>query len=72
MLKSWTYKKIRQEKRRNIRWLALGYWSWYWLMHSKEQRLFAQSQLLRVFAGFKHAEWVMAMHDFIKPEYWLI
>jgi hypothetical protein len=61
---------IRWVKRRYLRWVALTYWSYRWITSRGVDRQLAQVQIWRVAAGFNHAAWVLAMEDFIKPEYW--
>jgi hypothetical protein len=61
---------LRWIKRRYLRWFALTYWSCLWLVRSGPERQFAQLQILRVSAGFDRASWLLAIEDFIKPEYW--
>jgi hypothetical protein len=71
---------LRWTKRRYLRWFALIYWGYCWLKTSGgnspderlRQRQAIQIQIWRVLAGFNHASWVLAMEDFIKPEYWMM
>jgi hypothetical protein len=68
--KSFRQNPVRWLKRRYLRWLALSFWTYRWIMSSGTDRQFAQVQIWRVVSGFNHAAWVLAMEDFIKPEYW--
>ena len=68
--KSFRQNPIRWVKRRYLRWVALTYWSYRWVMSRGVDRQLAQVQIWRVAAGSNHAAWVLAMEDFIKPEYW--
>ncbi len=78
--KSFWQNPWRWTKRRYVRWFALIYWGYCWLKASVQgtgaarvvQRQAAQVQILRVLSGFNHASWVLAMEDFIKPEYWMM
>jgi hypothetical protein len=63
-------KPLRWLKRRYLRWVALGYWSYRWLVSSGIDRQFALVQMLRVASGFDLAAWMLVMEDSIKPEYW--
>jgi hypothetical protein len=63
-------KPLRWLKRRYLRWLALGYWSYRWLVSSGIDRQFALVQMLRVASGFDLAAWMVVMEDSVKPEYW--
>ena len=57
-------------KRRCLRWVALMYWSYCWLLSSGSDKQAAHAQFLRVLSGFNYAGWVLLMQDFIRPEYW--
>jgi hypothetical protein len=72
MWKSFWKNPLRWTKRRYVRWFALLYWGYCWLRSSDSDRQFAQVQIWRVLSGFNHASWVLAMEDFIKPEYWMM
>jgi hypothetical protein len=80
MWKSFWQNPLRWLKRRYVRWFALVYWAYCWLKISGDgspgdklrQRQIIQVQIWRVLSGFNHASWVLAMEDFIKPEYWMM
>jgi hypothetical protein len=69
-LKSFQRNPVRWLKRRYLRWVALSYWSYRWLIGRRQERQFAQMQIWRVVAGFDFAAWLLAMEDSVKPEYW--
>lgn len=69
-LKSFRQNPLRWIKRRYLRWVALSYWSYRWIVSSGTQRQFAQVQIWRVAAGFDLAAWMVAIEDSVKPEYW--
>jgi hypothetical protein len=69
-INSFRQKPLRWLKRRYLRWVALGYWSYRWLVSSGIDRQFALVQMLRVASGFDLAAWMLVMEDSIKPEYW--
>lgn len=69
-LKSFRQKPLRWLKRRYLRWVALSYWSYRWLVSRGTERQFALVQIWRVVAGFDLAAWMVAMEDSVKPEYW--
>jgi hypothetical protein len=69
-LKSFRHNPLRCLKRRYLRWVALSYWSYRWLVSRRQERQFAQVQIWRVVAGFDFAAWLLAMEDSVKPEYW--
>lgn len=69
-LQSFRQNPLRWVKRRYLRWFALFYWSYLWVTHRGQERQVVQFQILRVAAGFDRAAWILAMEDFIKPEYW--
>ena len=72
MWKSFCQNPWRWTKRRYLRWFALLYWGYCWLKTSGKERQTAQVQIWRVISGFDHADWVLAMTDLIKPEYWMM
>jgi hypothetical protein len=67
---SFRQKPLRWLKRRYLRWVALSYWSYRWLVSRGTERQFAFVQVWRVAAGFDLASWMVAMEDSVKPEYW--
>jgi hypothetical protein len=69
-LKSFRQNPLRCLKRRYLRWVALSYWSYRWLVSRGTERQSAQVQIWRVVAGFDLAAWMVAMEDSVKPEYW--
>jgi hypothetical protein len=69
-LNSFRQKPLRWLKRRYLRWVALGYWGYRWLVSSGTDRQFALLQVWRVAAGFDLAAWMLAIEDSVKPEYW--
>jgi hypothetical protein len=69
-LKSFRQNPWRWLKRRYLRWVALSYWSYRWIVSRRKERQFAQVQIWRVAAGFDHAAWLLAIEDSVKPEYW--
>lgn len=69
-LKSFKQNPLRWLKRRYLRWVALSYWSYRWIVSSGVERQSAQVQVWRVAAGFDHAAWLVAIEDSVKPEYW--
>lgn len=69
-LKSLVKNPLRWLKRRYLRWVALSYWSYRWIVSRGIERQFAQVQIWRVAAGFDLAAWMLAIEDSVKPEYW--
>jgi hypothetical protein len=69
-LKSFRQNPMRWLKRRYLRWVALSYWSYRWLISRDHDRQFAQMQIWRVAVGFDLAAWLLAIEDSVKPEYW--
>jgi hypothetical protein len=69
-IKSFRQNPIRWLKRRYLRWVALSYWSYRWIIGRDNDRQFAQMQIWRVAAGFDLAAWLLAIEDSVKPEYW--
>jgi hypothetical protein len=69
-LKSFIQNPLRWLKRRYLRWVALSYWSYRWVVSRGIKRQFAQVQIWRVAAGFDFVAWMVAMEDSVKPEYW--
>lgn len=69
-LKSFRQKPLRWLKRRYLRWVALSYWSYRWLVSRDLERQIAQIQIWRTVAGFDLAAWMVAIEDSVKPEYW--
>ena len=69
-LKSFRQKPLRWLKRRYLRWVALSYWSYRWIVSRGVERQFAQVHIWRVAAGFDLAAWLLAIEDSVKPEYW--
>lgn len=68
--KSFRRNPLRWLKRRYLRWVALSYWSYRWLVCRGTDRQFAQVQVWRVAVGFDLAAWLLAIEDSVKPEYW--
>ncbi len=69
-LQSFQQKPLRWLKRRYLRWVALCYWSYRWLVGRGIDRQFAWVQIWRVVAGFDFAAWLVVVEDSVKPEYW--
>jgi hypothetical protein len=69
-LKSFIQNPLRWLKRRYLRWVALSYWSYRWIVSRGVERQSAKVQVWRVAAGFDHASWLVAIEDSVKPEYW--
>jgi hypothetical protein len=69
-LKSFQNHPLRWLKRRYLRWVALSYWSYHWIVSHGIERQFAQVQIWRVVAGFDLSAWMVAFEDSVKPEYW--
>jgi hypothetical protein len=63
---------LRWLRRRYLRWLALFFWCYQWVVCRGEQRQQAQTRIIWIVAGFDRAAWLVAMEDFIKPEYWVM
>jgi hypothetical protein len=69
-LKSFIQNPLRWLKRRYLRWVALSYWNYRWIVIRGVERQSAKVQVWRVAAGFDHAAWLVAIEDSVKPEYW--
>jgi hypothetical protein len=69
-LKSFFQNPLRWLKRRYLRWVALSYWCYCWIISRGLDRQSAKVQIWRVVAGFDHAAWLLAIEDSVKPEYW--
>jgi hypothetical protein len=69
-IKSLIQNPLRWLKRRYLRWVALSYWSYRWIVSRGVERQFAQVQVWRVAAGFDFVAWKVAINDSAKPEYW--
>jgi hypothetical protein len=69
-LQSFLQNPLRWLKRRYLRWVALSYWIYRWLISRGTERQFAQVQIWRVAVGFDLAAWMVVMEDSVKPEYW--
>ncbi len=69
-IKSLIQNPLRWLKRRYLRWVALSYWSYRWIVSRDLEKQTAKVQVWRVVAGFDHAAWLVAIEDSVKPEYW--